>query len=458
MSKFAAVKLIAFFALVAFGLAACGVATPSSESAEAPEPTVPIATQAPLPETPTPIPTPEISPSATFTLSPSVTPGSTEVAKTLAARPTSPSVHAPTPPPESASHPTPTATPVPKLGQPPAISPTSTPFPVEATPAPANRGPTPTLTPEPPSELSGLSWAWDGLTRIERETLYYLERIQRRHPPAFETVVGHKWLADETITEGERRVLCHISQAQDATAALAIAQTAGPIESPSEVDWDDCPPASQAPPPPPPVSSPTATSVPDSWVSIGPSRGSPGDLVTVSGGNFPSSTGIPVIDFGGVSVIPLTYSQAGPGGGFVATLHVPNLSPGRQSVIVTVGDLRVSMSFLVGPLQPTATPHSGKPQPEGEPVASALTALSGYLLWVAYFNSQTQTFSVYDPGRSFSPSMLPLAPGQSAPNPSDIGVLTHLLPGGIYLVSVRESVTIRGQSLPAGTTLMVWPG
>ena len=436
MSKFAAgaaVMLISFFIS---GAAACGVATPLADGTPTPRPTVPIVTQAPSPaapgqiETEFPRPTLETPPPPTQTPAPTATPF---------------------PDPQLV----PTVTPIPPRLE----FPTATPVPMRGTSIPAHRVPTPTLTPEPSSELSGMSWVWDGQTRIEREALYYLETIQRLHPPAFETVVEYKWLADETLTEGEKRVFCHMFEAQETSIALAIALTADPTLSPSVVDWHECPSAIKAPPfspSPTPSGRPTATPVLDTWILIHPDRGSPEDTITISGGNSSPLTEIPSIHFGGMTVIPRTFSQTGGDGNFIATLHVPHLDPGLQSVRVTVGGRTAAVSFVVEPPQPTATPRSQVPQPEGDPVASALPHLSDNLLWVANFDPGNQRWTVYDPSGTFTPDQLMPAGGGVLPNRSSIGELTHLDPGGVYHLKVTRTANLSGQTLYAGTNLILW--
>ncbi len=254
-------------------------------------------------------------------------------------------------------------------------------------------------------------------------------------------------------------MLCHMSEARDTGTALAIANTANPTRSPSGANWDDCPNAIHAPPPPTfPTPIPiTATSpVPEAWLLVRPDRGSPGDIVTISGGNFPSLGGVPFIEFGGVSVLPRTFSQTGANGSFSTTLHIPHVGPNRHSVRVSLGNQTASVSFIVEPFESTATLHSGEPQPEGEPVASALASLGGNLLWIAHFDPQNRGWTVYDPSGTFSPDQLTLPGGQPPPSRSSIGSLTRLIPGGIYHLRVTTNADINGKPLYTGTNLLAW--
>ena len=96
-------------------------------------------------------------------------------------------------------------------------------------------------------------------------------------------------------------------------------------------------------------------------------------------------------------------------------------------------------------LEPTATPE---PTPTVEPtqkpelpIALTLASLGDNLLWVAFFDSRTQSLSAYDPSGTFSPEMA-LPPGQDAPDPSEIGQLTELMPGKIYFFWIGENQTV----------------
>ena len=98
---------------------------------------------------------------------------------------------------------------------------------------------------------------------------------------------------------------------------------------------------------------------------------------------------------------------------------------------------------------PTAEPTS-TPEPTTEPepaIATDIAPLGDNLLWVAHFDSRTQSLSVYDPSGTFSPEKA-LPPGQDVPDPSEIGQLTTLVPGQIYLfwVEQKQTVELNGQT------------
>ena len=336
--------------------------------------------------------------------------------------------------------------------------------PGDLTPSTSTPAPVPTSRPVP----SDFPWAQDGLTAIEREALDYLQNIEREHPPAFENVIGYQWLADG-INEGERRFLCNVSQVAETSAALAIVQSVSPTLSPP-VDYLAGCPANTPPPTPEPAPAPTTTPTPmpqptstptptpqptstpvlQPALDITPLRGSPGDVVSVTGTNFPGLTTVSRIEIGGVSVIPATPYSTTADGAFSASVVVPRLDVGTYHFVVTVGDRSSTATFSVVESATTA----------GEPVAAALAPLGDNLLWAAYYDNATKQWSVYDPSGTFSPDLLLLPPGQSVPSRSSIGALTHLVPGKVYglYLTRDETVTLRGtaRTLTAGINSVSW--
>ena len=108
------------------------------------------------------------------------------------------------------------------------------------------------------------------------------------------------------------------------------------------------------------------------------------------------------------------------------------------------------------PARPKPAPGSREPRPAGEPVTSALSTLSGNLLWAANFDPQDQRWAVYDPSGTFTPAQLTPQWNQIPPDPSAIGELTHVFPGAIYLVKVKGNANIIGLNLMAGVNLILW--
>lgn len=101
----------------------------------------------------------------------------------------------------------------------------------------------------------------------------------------------------------------------------------------------------------------------------------------------------------------------------------------------------------------TATPEPTATEPPEPLIATSLAALGNNLLWVAHFDSETQRLSAYNPSGTFTPEQA-LPPMVPVPDPSEIGMLTELMPSNIYTLMVRErqDVELNGRQ----TTL--WPG
>ncbi len=329
---------------------------------------------------------------------------------------------------------------------------------------PSTPTPVPTSRPDP----SDFPWAQDGLTAIEREALNYLQHIEREHPPAFENVIGYRWLADG-INEGERRFLCNVAQVAETSTAVAVVLSVSATASPPVDYLADCPantpppttvprpittptpmPQPTATPTPTPMPQPTSTPVLQPALDITPLRGSPGDVVSVTGTNFPGLTTVSRIEIGGVSVIPATPPSTTVDGEFAVDVVVPGLDVGTYHFVVAVGDRRSTATFSVVESATTA----------GEPVAAALAPLGANLRWAAYYDNATKQWSVYDPSGAFSPDLLLLPPDQSVPSRSSIGVLTHLVPRTVYgvYISRDETVTLRGtaRNLTAGINSVSW--
>ena len=72
-----------------------------------------------------------------------------------------------------------------------------------------------------------------------------------------------------------------------------------------------------------------------------------------------------------------------------------------------------------------------------------LAPLGDNLIWVAHFDNATKGLFVYDPSGTFTPDVLPLPPGLSIDDPSDIGALTELVTGKIYWIMAGKEQTVQ---------------
>ena len=102
---------------------------------------------------------------------------------------------------------------------------------------------------------------------------------------------------------------------------------------------------------------------------------------------------------------------------------------------------------------PTTAPEPAATEAPALPIAADLAPLGDNLLFVAYFDGATQTWSVYDASGTFSPDQLPLPPGQTTPDAADIGEITELVLGEIYTFLMREGQT----AVLNGTSMTFYP-
>ena len=114
--------------------------------------------------------------------------------------------------------------------------------------------------------------------------------------------------------------------------------------------------------------------------------------------------------------------------------------------------------------EPTSTPEptaTTEPTPAPElPIARDLAPLGDNLLWVAYFDNRTKQWSVYDHSGTFAPDKLPLPPGETVPEASDVGPLTELAVKNIYWIALNEAQTVQvgsqNQTFSAGANFIAW--
>ena len=418
---------------------------------------------------------------------------------TLVSAATPTAVPAVTPPPAPTAVPTPSPTAVPAVTPPPAPTavpvPTPTPTPVPAPTATTAPAPSP-MAATPTASLGdrerGFPWEQGELTPLEVQVQGYLLNMSAAYPDVAVVVLGYSWLADSITREeglvvgrlwamlekfpagdtslvrplaetpwladgihpGEAEALADILASNDAPsdilAAFSRATTPPPTPSPRPTPTPTAMPQPTAAPTPTAMAQPTPTPVLQPALDITPLRGSPGDVVSVTGTNFPGRASVSRIEIGGVSVIPATPYSTTADGAFSASVVVPELDVGTYHFVVTVGDRSSTATFSV---VESATPA-------GEPVAAALAPLGGNLLWVAHYDNPTRQWSVYDPSGTSSPDSLPLPPGQSAPSPSSVAALTHVVPGKIYWINVSrdQTVTLGGtaRTLFAGINSVSW--
>ena len=342
---------IMFIGLLAAAMLACqtppavpgGTESPTSGGTATGAPSGGEATQAP----PKAAETPAQSPTPTSTAMPTVVP---------AATPQPAATAAPTPSPTAVPVPTPTPTPVPA----PTATPALTPSPMAAA-----------LTASLGDRKPGFPWEQGELAPLEVQVQGYLLNMSAAYPDVAVVVLGYSWLADSITREeglvvgrlwamlekfpagdtslvrplaetpwladgihpGEAEALADILASNDAPsdilAAFSRATTPPPTPSPRPTPTPTAMPQPTAAPTLTTMAQPTPTPVLQPALDITPLRGSPGDVVSVTGTDFPRLTTVSGIEMGGVSVIPATPPRTTADGAFSASVVVPRVRCGH---------------------------------------------------------------------------------------------------------------------------------
>ncbi len=163
---------------------------------------------------------------------------------------------------------------------------------------------------------------------------------------------------------------------------------------------------------------PTETPVPvrNPSVSASPGSGQPGTGVTLAGTDFAPGSSVGAVSFGGVTASPAPPVTVDSLGSFFATIVVPDVAAGNYNLTLTVGTDSASTGFNV-----EAAP-SGPVVPAGSPIVNTVAPLAGNLQWVAFFDNDTKSWSLYDPTGTFNSGLLPFFLGP----PTDISAYAPL--------------------------------
>lgn len=183
---------------------------------------------------------------------------------------------------------------------------------------------------------------------------------------------------------------------------------------------------------------PTETPLPvrNPSISITPGSGQPGTDVTVAGTDFVPGSPVGAVSFGGVSVSPNPPVGVDSLGSFFAVIVVPNVAAGSYNLTFPVGSDSPSTTFVV-----QAAP-SGPVVPSNAPIVSTLAPLAGNLQWVAFFENDTKSWSLYDPTGTFTSALLPVFLSPPA-NPGDYTPLTSIDTGLSYHWNLQQADTVQ---------------
>ena len=196
----------------------------------------------------------------------------------------------------------------------------------------------------------------------------------------------------------------------------------------------------------PPVRTSTNHEVPGARIMLAASEGSPGDTLTVTGDGFKSFTSIDYVKIGGIEVTPAPKPATNRDGEFTASILVPDLAPGANSVEISVGagtesGATANANFkILEESASTMMPEVMMAEAATPDVAFAAVIAEDNLIAVYHFDPATQNeapnygYTVYDARPLF----------MSGNN------LDSIEPGQFYTVEVSENqmgVTLGNQTV-----------
>jgi len=190
--------------------------------------------------------------------------------------------------------------------------------------------------------------------------------------------------------------------------------------------------------------------IPRATVVISPVEGPVGTLVNVIGQGFKTYSTVKTLEIGGVDVRPAPVPSTDDTGSFVATVLVPQLNTGSQSVKGEVSTTVAASTFTVSAAAPTAVPV---------PVAAAAAPADALAVLISNNDNLQRVWH-------FDPSAQDVAPdfGWFLYDPRPVfaaaNSVTEISGGKFYWINVREAQTAvlggTSRALFAGWNPVTW--
>jgi hypothetical protein len=189
----------------------------------------------------------------------------------------------------------------------------------------------------------------------------------------------------------------------------------------------------------------TVHRVPRATITIEPTSGEPGTMVTVDAVGFERFSPIQIVEIGGTEVTPAPKPATDASGNVTFDVIVPGLETGTQTVEMQVAGTTASAGFTIT--------ETGEATGAPTQVAQAIEPLGDNLVRAFHFNNTTKEWNFFDPRPAFS----------------EASNLEQFVEGQPYWVRVTENQTVElnGESrtltcINAGTpqedcwNLIVW--
>ncbi len=153
-------------------------------------------------------------------------------------------------------------------------------------------------------------------------------------------------------------------------------------------------------------------SVPDATITVSPTGGRPGSVITIFGKNFPASAIVSGTRAGNISVLNSPAPVTGDDGKFTSFFVVPLFFPGVQTITATAGGITAVSSFTVteGPAvtQPTPTPQHSI----GAAQAMETLTRGDNLIILWNFDDSTKRWTYFDPRPAFANTIKTMVTGR----------------------------------------------
>jgi len=181
------------------------------------------------------------------------------------------------------------------------------------------------------------------------------------------------------------------------------------------------------------VTTATSHDVPRATLTIDAGEGPSGTIVTIVGSGFKTYSSLTELKIGDVDVRPAPIPSTNTEGGFTATVTVPQLNTGTQTVTGKVSSTTASTTFTVLATAVVATVISNDTE-----TVFADDIASGNLISVFQFNNATKVWSFFNPDF--------IAAGANTYNTAT--------GGDIVWIRLEANATFQGAALTAGWNLV----
>ena len=160
--------------------------------------------------------------------------------------------------------------------------------------------------------------------------------------------------------------------------------------------------------------------VPASTITVTPTEGQPGDMVTLTAGNMKVYTAVDYVEIGGTRQDNPGVNTDRDGNVTVEDVLIPGLDPGIYSVVLAVGGNK-DRTIAIGEITVLAESSAAGAPAE---LPGAVESLGDNLVAIFHFDDVGKDWSFYDPRPEFA----------------DLNTLTEMVNGEAYWILVSETV------------------